>query len=90
MPPSVDWPLTAVGAKLHRPIVGTVGDDRHRPGELPPVIGQVRQQFDHGSPTDAGASHGLDSGLALGQPGHVVVNEPPQLLWPRISSARGS
>ncbi len=34
--PSVDRPLTAVGAEHHRLIVGRFGDDRHRPSQLRP------------------------------------------------------
>ena len=83
--PSVDRPLAAVGAEHHRRVVDGFGDDRHRPGQFPPVAfppvaGQVRQQFDHGPPADDGGGHGLDTGMALGQPGLILADEPPQLL----------
>ncbi len=73
-------PLAAVGAEHHRPIVGGFGDDRHRPSQFPPVVGQVRQQFYHGPPADNGGGHGFDTGVALGQPGLILADEPPQLL----------
>jgi hypothetical protein len=43
MAPSVDLPLAAVGAEHYRAIVGGFGDDRHRPGHFPSVVGRVRQ-----------------------------------------------
>src|SRR6476646_7953370 len=42
VPPSVDWPLAAVGAEHDRPVVGTVGNDCHRPRLFRPVIGHMR------------------------------------------------
>src|SRR5690242_15406114 len=42
VPPSVDWPLAAVGTEHDRPVVGTVGDDCHRPRLFRPVIGHMR------------------------------------------------
>ena len=77
--PPVDRPLAAVGAEHHRPIVGGLGDDRHRPGQFPPVVGQVRQQLHHGPPADDGGGHGLGTGVQPGQPGLVLADEPPQL-----------
>ena len=79
MAPSVDRQLAAVGAEHHRPVVGGFGDDRYRPSQLPPVAGQVRQQFHHGPPAGDGGGHGLDTGVPLGQPGLILADEPPQL-----------
>src|SRR6476659_8970212 len=42
VPPSVDWPLAAVGTEHDRPVVGTVGNDCHRPRLFRPVIGHMR------------------------------------------------
>ena len=67
--PSVDRPLAAVGAEQHRRIVGGFGNDRHGPRHLPPVAGQVRQQFHHGPPADTGGGHGLGTGVPVSQPG---------------------
>ena len=77
--PPVDRPLAAVGAEHHRPVVRGFGDDRHRPGQFPPVVVQVGQQFDHGPPAGHGGGHGLGPGVQLGQPGLVPADEPPQL-----------
>ena len=77
--PSIDRPLAAIGAKDHGAIIGRFGDDRHRPGQFLPVAGQVRQQLHHGPPADNGGGHGLDPGVALGQPGLIVADKPSQL-----------
>ena len=80
MAPAVDRPLAAVGAEHHRPVAGGFGDDRHRPGQFPPVVGQVGQQLDHGPPACTRGGHRLDPCVALGQPGLILKDEPPQLL----------
>jgi hypothetical protein len=43
--PSIDRRLN-VGARHHRPVVGGIGDDRHRLRQLRPVLVEVSQQFD--------------------------------------------
>ena len=77
--PPVDRPYGAVGAEHHRPVVRGLGDDRHRPRQFPPVMGQVRQQLYHGPVPDDGRGHGLDPGVTLVQEGLTLPNEPAQL-----------
>ncbi len=77
--PLVERPLAAVGAEHHRAVVGGFDDDRHRPGQFPPVVGHVRQQFDHGPAADDGAGHGLGVGVQPGQPGQVAADELPHM-----------
>jgi hypothetical protein len=75
---SVHRPPAEVRAEHDRPIVGRLGDDRHRPGNLlPGVIGQVRQQFDDGPVPDNPGGHRLDPCVALGQGGLTPPNELP-------------
>jgi len=40
----------------------------------------MREEFDHCPPRNTRAGYGLDTGLALSEPEHVVANELPQLL----------
>jgi len=79
VPPPVHRPLAAVGAEHHRPIGGGLGHHRHRPRQLPPVAGQVRQQLHHRPPAGTRRGHRLDPGTAPGQPGLIGADEPPQL-----------
>jgi len=39
----------------------------------------VRQEFYHGPLADTHGGHGLDTGVALDQPGLILSDEPPQL-----------
>jgi hypothetical protein len=55
----------------------------------PFVILSLPIYVDHGPPAHTRGSHDLDTGMALGQPGLILADEPPQLLVPRISPARG-
>ena len=42
----------------------------------------MSQELNHGPPAYDGRGHGLDTGTALGQPGLILADEPPQLLVP--------
>src|SRR6267154_1256392 len=77
--PSVDGPLAAIGAEHHRQLVGGLGDDRHRPRQLLPVVVQVRQQFHHRPAAGRCGGDGLDPGMVLLQPGLIPADEVSQL-----------
>jgi hypothetical protein len=71
--------LGEVGAELHGPIVAGLGDDSHRPRLLPPVNGQVRQQFHDGAVPDDDRRNGLSTGVPLGRQGTTALGELPQM-----------
>lgn len=75
-------PLAAVGPEHHRPVVGGFGHHRQRPGHVPPVLGQVHHQLDHGLPADHGGGHRLRPRVHPGQPELVLADEVPHLPVP--------
>ncbi len=74
-PSTGHWP---VRAEHHRPIVTSFGDNRHRPGSLTVVDRQVSDEFHHGSAAHTRGRHGVDPGIALGEPGPILPDEPSQ------------
>ena len=80
MAPSVDGPLATVSTEHHRAVIGRFGDDRYRPIQCRPVVaGQMGQQFNHRPPIDDGGGHGLNTGVAIGEPRLILADESPEL-----------
>jgi hypothetical protein len=76
---AVDQPLTAVGPKYHRLIVGGFGDDCDRPSDFSVVVAHVRQELYDGPRADRRGRNGLDTGAMLGQPRLIVLDELSEL-----------
>jgi hypothetical protein len=70
--------LAKVRAEHHRPIVGGLGYDRHRPGDFLSIYGQVRHQLYNGPITfDCGGDR-LATSLVFRQHGSTVPYEMPK------------